>query len=1123
MVDTSVPWTGSDQPVFGYLPSNDRQGLVLARNPSRLRVVVVDGVVADLYDGVRDVRRVADSQTELPQGLYWFEGLEGGGSLLMVVSGGELPGTSSVVPLNELGDEDPLMSAWQWAEHYWDDASPISAPMFEVDEEVVVVAFDQDGRVIGRDHAGEWMYTISVGSKRQRFAESSLRPRPIDDDPTSWVLQQPSPADRFSATLTRAKLEGGFRNTLFSFRSTRTTFRPYQFKPILKMLETGKARILIADEVGLGKTIEAGLLWTELDARGDADRVLIVTPASLVEKWMGEMRERFDFELTRLDVKGLAEFARRHHDNQLPRRACYIVSLETFRTWDGLNDLRDFPPSFDLVIVDEAHSMRNQDTKNFALGSELSDWADNMVFLTATPINLKEGDLLSLLELLAPEDVGDLDDLLSRLEPNRILNKVMADSRRKGVNGRELAQKLRGLGDTPQGAALVTHPNYAQVLTLLDKDTLAPPDVVEARALLASLNTMSTVITRTKKIDVDDRKARRTEIRIEVHWSPAEKHFYSKYLDWCDDRAKEANSALHFAMQMPLRLASACLPMARQAVLDPESFTETTADGPGTSTAPNLAPDSELVAAAKALSANHDSKFDDLLTTLESLHKQDRQALLFTHSRKALSYLQARLANRYRVAALHGGVDPAARLDVMADFRAGAYDLVLANRVASEGLDFEFCSAVINYDLPWNPMEIEQRIGRIDRIGQNEEKILVVNFYNDDTIDGRILRRLLDRITIFEDAIGPLEPILAENASNALKAGFDFTLTMEERDQKLYDALGAIEEQRRGLAEVADSSGDLLISDDVDVAGLEDDLVRTGRYVGQRELALLIDDWAKTDHAEGLSLIGDGRRAQFRGNPDMARRVGDSCRDSGRITSQATRVITELRHEAPIPLVLDQELARTRGGSLLTATHPLSIAAASVPGHRQARFASVVIDTVSEASGVFVVLLAKATSSSGGGNEIWGSAVTVGGRPAGDGPVHALLAALAEGELRDTPCPTIDMIDVLVERASRNLDKHQIEQRNIRKIGFDAKQKARLVTIEGQYQRRVETIQRRIDTARSRRRADRVIALFESQLRRAESNFTALMDELSSVTPPDIALEPLAACVVTIRHPKVAP
>lgn len=120
---------------------------------------------------------------------------------------------------------------------------------------------------------------------------------------------------------------------------------------------------------------------------------------------------------------------------------------------------------------------------------------------------------------------------------------------------------------------------------------------------------------------------------------------------------------------------------------------------------------------------------------------------------------------------MNGSVKREQRRQIMADFRSGAYDFVLANRVASEGLDFEFCSAVINYDLRVNPMEIEQRIGRIDRIGQKEETILIVNFFNEYTIDERILERLLDRIAIFESSIGTLEPIIAANAPKALQAG----------------------------------------------------------------------------------------------------------------------------------------------------------------------------------------------------------------------------------------------------------------------------------------------------------------------------------------------------------------
>lgn len=290
--------------------------------------------------------------------------------------------------------------------------------------------------------------------------------------------------------------------------------------------------------------------------------------------------------------------------------------------------------------------------------------------------------------------------------------------------------------------------------------------------------------------------------------------------------------------------------MARRAVLDPVGF-GAISDADSNDAGVRIEPHVELIAAARMLPEGVDTKFDNLSAVLANLHAGNRRALIFTFSVPTLAYLKERLSSHYRIAVMHGGVKREARLKIMAEFRAGAYDYVLANRVASEGLDFEFCSAVINYDLPWNPMEIEQRIGRIDRIGQQEETILVVNFVNDSTIDERILSRLLDRIDIFESSIGALEPIIAASAPKILQAGFDFTLTRDERNQKVHEMLTALEEQRVGLEDIADAATSLLVSNDVDVAGLEHDLIRTGQYIGQRELALLLDDWARTDGAPG--------------------------------------------------------------------------------------------------------------------------------------------------------------------------------------------------------------------------------------------------------------------------------
>lgn len=1106
---------GELAPCFGYLPDPQRTDVPLGRAEFS-RALVLDLPVRDLVSRAGAVRVLRGSDLALPKGVYWFEGIDA--PMLLQVGAGAPPGDATVVQVGSFDEAHPLAAAWSWAEQLWKHAEDVPTPRFNINDVAVIQPNDIDVTIRDRKFLrSQWIYSVIGDGRQQHVSESRIHPRPQVDSPRSWVAQLPTPASRFGATLTRAKLLGKFADTLFSFRATRTTFRPYQFKPVLKLLQTGKAHILIADEVGLGKTIEAGLIWTELEARQEADRVLVVCPSSLLAKWKEEMADRFGFELIELDRNGLNDFLQRHLQNRLPRRTAYICTLERLRTWAGLEQLRDIPPNFGLVVVDEAHAMRNQDTRSYALGTQLAEWAETLVFLTATPINLHQADLLNLLELLAPGDYGELHDLELRLEPNRIINSVASKLVRKGIGGRDLLRELEGLSSTAIGASLVARPDFELLASLLDQDELTPRDIVSAKRYLSELNTLSTVITRTKKVEVDDRKAKRAERRREVSWKPVEDAFYDEYLAWCRNRAAELGSPLYFAMQMPLRLASACLPMARRAVLDPNGFGRLS-DADSEESCERLEPHPELVAAARALPDGVDSKFDGLRDVMRELHGSGRQALLFTHSRPTLAYLRERLGDEFRVAVMHGGVGREQRRNIMADFRAGGYDFVLANRVASEGLDFEFCSAVVNYDLPWNPMEIEQRIGRIDRIGQREEVILVVNFVNHKTIDEDIVDRLLQRIRIFESSIGALEPILAESAPKALQAGFDFTLSAEQREQKVHEALTAIEEQLAGIKDVADASSALLVANDVDIAGLEDDLLRTGRYIGQRELALLLADWAHIDEAAGVRFLADGRIVELRGNPAMAARVDELTRSQQRTRAETMEISAQLRSELSVSLVLDQELARTGGGTLLTATSPLVMAAARVPGHRQARFASLQVTTAESdvRPGVYVAVLVKALGAARGRDEIWGWAVTDAGRSAGEEPVNALLAALAEGRLADAPLPRIDGLGDLADMAMDELHMRYLDEQAARDREFRAFQVAQHVTLEDQHRRRIDAIENRIATVRARGGQERMIDLFRAQLRRAHEKHARLLAEMGSKQQEEIRLEPLAACVLHV-------
>ena len=1102
---------------FGYHPISTELDVALSRSTFQ-RALVIDDEIKELYDAVGEVRYSSDSEVALPSGIYWFAGIDS--PLLMQIPLGPT-GSSTEAAAEDITELDghPLGQAFGWAEHFWQQATPVPPPRFQLGDRAMTVPGGTDVEIKSRSFIlGSWSYAVRHDGGLRNELENKLTPVIADDNPEDWVLGERSTAERLGATLTRTKLDGKFSDTVYSFQATRTLFRPYQFKPVLKLLQTGQARLLIADEVGLGKTIEAGLIWTELEARHEADRVLVVCPSVLVDKWRDEMAERFGFELTQLTKQELDRFLEKHLENRAPKRKAYIVSLETLRTWGGLDQLNERPPEFDLVIVDEAHSMRNKSTKSYHLGSRLSDWtgSSNMVFLTATPINLRETDLFHLLGLLEPADYDTIDALEMRLAPNEVLNEVGKMLTRKDVTADAFDDVLRKLDGLVFEKAITTRAEYQELQEILHSAPLGPKDIARARRLISRLNALSTTVTRTRRADVDERKALRSaEPGIEVVWSVEESEFYEEYLAWCSARAKASKTSMYFSMQMPIRLASTSVHLAAESVLqdDPELWEGDAEQSRGKNW---VDPHPQLIAAAKRVVETPDSKLERLGEVLAELHTLEGQALLFTWSKKTLRYLQAAYRHKYRIAVLNGDVPRQDRGKIMRDFRAGAYDFLFANKVASEGLDFEFCSAVINYDLPWNPMEVEQRIGRIDRIGQPSEKILIRNFYNDEAIDSRIMFKVLQRIEIFEKSIGELEPIISKHM-DVLNSAMDFELTKEQRDEKSQQFLIAIEAEKEQLQEVSESSAGLMISNDVDIAGLENELMSSGRYLGQSELARLLDDWAETDGAQRVQWLGDGKAIELRGNATMATRLHTLTETGRRTPTETGNLIAQLQNEAPLTLSLDHELARTSGVELLSATHPLVMAAVDVPGHRHARFASIRIPSTKEVSpGKYVVVLAHAKNATQGGGEIWGAAVDETGVSQGEEPADALLAALARGELQEGQDSTTESLPRLVSRARMELEKKHRRVQTKRDNEQTVMDETRRAILSDQHQRRVVGIEKLMKTLVEKERGESVIRMVEGQRKRALERYDRLIAEINTKKPESVSLEYLAVCVMEV-------
>lgn len=1092
------------------------------------RQVLVVGAVVPEGPATAELRILSDPDVLLPAGVYLF-GSDEGSSLMIVDEGG--PPAGWIESDWSAHDDHPLVRAYGWFGGWWERATKVPAPRFSVGDEALTAPEGQEAVIRRRRFQdGSWWYSVRVEGRTVDRREAQLQPPDVDDDPTAWIEGEAAPATRFAATLTRAKLREQLTDTVYSFRATRTVFRPYQFRPIMRLLESGQLRLLIADEVGLGKTIEAGLVWTELDARGLANRVLVVCPSMLVPKWQAEMDTRFGFDLIELARPDLDDLLDRVETDRLGSRFHGVCSLERLRVWKGLDRLAELSPHFDVVIVDEAHALRNTGTRSHALGALLSDWADALVFLSATPLNLGNDDLYNLLELLAPGEFDDRLVLEQRLEPNAVLNGVSASLFDRTIDNTERLRRLDLINDMAFGPAVTVRPEFPALRRLLSEPALTAPAIAEAKRLISRLHALSAVVTRARKVEVQEHKAVREAQQVDVSWTEAEYAFYNAFERWQVARARRLALPVGFVTQMPRRLASTCLPAAASKVLgrgaqdwqaaveSEEPLDDLVPEGDGELDFDDEvdleSPPPEVRRLAEAL-GSVDSKFDAFLAALLPVVADGRRVLVFTFSRAALRYLHGRLRGRARVAALHGGMGKDERQVVMTRFREGAYDVLLATRVASEGLDFEFCSAVVNYDLPWNPMEVEQRIGRIDRIGQVEEKIVVVSFHTPGTIETDIVERVLTRIGVFESSIGELEPILQSRLGDLRRAMFDFRLTEDERERRIEEVMAAVEEQRLTRQDLETASSYLSSTDAAEIDGFEQDLLASGRYVGQPELVLLLEDWIATSEGGSCRRSADGTRVSIRGTQGMERHLLDVRAAGERSAAEIEHLARSLRNEDDILLCLDQELARTTGGELLSAGHPLTRAALRVPGAKQARFAH--LRAVGPRPGTFLVVLGVARwKGVRPAAELWAAATDL--SSGADAPSEvglSLLAGLAEGGLSQGLPPAGDLPRAL-DRAERQLRRRQQREEEERLLLNRALTEARRISLRETHTRKVGQIERRIATIRASNRLG-VLGLHQAQLAKQDQLLRQREEELDRAAVGALDVEHVAVCTLEVQ------
>lgn len=543
---------------------------------------------------------------------------------------------------------------------------------------------------------------------------------------------------------------------------------PHQITAVYEsMLPLQPLRYVLADDPGAGKTVMAGLLIRELNMRADAQRVLIVAPGGLVEQWHDELFEKFGMSFT---IFSREQIELSHSANPFDEHDFLIARLDQLSRSDDLIEKLK-ASHWDLIVVDEAHKLSAsyfgndiKRTKRFLLGEQLRGITRHFLLMTATPHNGKEEDFQLFMSLIDPDRFGrkiksgektspaDVSDLMrrmvkedlrrfdgSRLFPERRaytvpyplsdkeqqlydavtdyvrheMNKAerMVDGARRGSIGFALTSLQRRLASSPEAIYQSLTRRHKKLQDKLDKlDAATPTDQNSARTFVLPSSLLAAL--------------------PENIWEADESLNSEEFEDIEEKLADEASTAEN---RQELQAEITLLLILKEQAYD-------------------------------IVKSMQDKKWDQLSELLQHTPEMRdsqgrlRKLIIFTEYRDTLNYLQTRiqglLGNPDAVVSIHGGVKRLDRRDIQERFRTSAdVQVLVATDAAGEGVNLQNANLMINYDLPWNPNRLEQRFGRIHRIGQIEVCHLW-NLIAAGTREGEVFTRLLDKLEIERKALG---------------------------------------------------------------------------------------------------------------------------------------------------------------------------------------------------------------------------------------------------------------------------------------------------------------------------------------------------------------------------------
>jgi superfamily II DNA or RNA helicase len=560
----------------------------------------------------------------------------------------------------------------------------------------------------------------------------------------------------------------------------------YQLVPLILALEKPTARLLIADDVGLGKTIEAGLIMSELSQRGQAKRMLILTPANLTEQWQQALDYFFH-----IDSRIISSFTRKEYERELPVGAnpwqyfqVVIASFDYAKAPNIKHLIQE--QQWDLVLFDEAHlcskphSNQSKNTKQmlrYELMRDLGQKIENVLLLTATPHNGYSDTFASLLEILNPKIVSRKNDVV-RFDKKAARFNVCQRNR----------VKLEAWYKAQNQSSPFPQRNQSEVF-------------IKPQGALAEL--LKDVETYTNNLLLSTEGEPYSRSKTMAYWTTLhlQKRAISSPFALQISLSNRLESLLNkeIALLESDELGDAVTDLFSSAErLDDESVSSEIDKSAVTEQEQN--PLELLLAKVKKFKPKDDDKLQTLITkTLPELTKQDKKIILFTKYKDTLKYLQTNLSKDYNIEIIHGGFSIKKRQEIFANFDRKKAGILIATDAISEGLNLQrLSSCIVHYELPWNPNRLEQRNGRIDRIGQEKNTVNIRTMILEDTLDKEILNLLVEK-------------------TKTIRIDRDYSAAYFGDEQTIKDLIKRASKKRRKKVKIAENQLDLFATAGTDL------------------------------------------------------------------------------------------------------------------------------------------------------------------------------------------------------------------------------------------------------------------------------------------------------------------